>query len=212
MALSASEITQSIKSQNKDPRVESDLELKFKQEAANPEFLKKLRGGIDYWHMLQIGDTEIPVRLLSVKETMDVMRATHNWFLSLSEIERLPDLWPKKRAILTLVRALSSTPDSEGDHKFFITEETLERLEDQVFVNLFRAYSDLCEEFDISLDKITREEYVSMLEDLKKNRALAKNLSRSRMEQMFFHLLDDSISLMDKLHMLHSQSDTSMTA
>ena len=29
MALSASEITQSIKSQNKDPRVESDLELKF---------------------------------------------------------------------------------------------------------------------------------------------------------------------------------------
>lgn len=207
--LTAQKITESVKKGKKDPRMTKDLE--FKQDSYDPEFLKKLRCGMDYWHILTIGELELPVRLLSIKETMDVLKETQQWFNELPELQKLPDLWVKRQAVSTLLKALNSTPDDKEGHKYYVSLETLERLEDRIFITIFNAYSDLCEKFDASLDDMSDAEYKSVVGDLEGKPALVKNLSRLRLEQIVIRLLQDAISLKDSYVTLLSQKHTTIT-
>jgi hypothetical protein len=187
---SPQDIVNSIKAGQGDPRVTS--EEKFKQD---------------------MGEHDIPVRLLTVKEKMDIVAQSREWFLTLPELQREPVLLIKKQAILTLLAALRSSDDSPKDaHKYFMEEATLEKLDEVTFVQLFNEYNDIVQRYDLSLDNLSDSECAELHDHIKKNRQLVKELSRSQLEQAYLNLLDLATELKDSLSGVTLQKITTMNS
>lgn len=196
-ALTKDEIIKGLKENGKDPRITKEME--FEQESVYQGTLTKLRGGTDLWHFISLGNQEIPVRLLSIKEKNDILMETHKWYNEIPEVCRAPELWVRKHAFLTLLKAMTSCSADKDGNEFFINEQTLEEMPNIHFNQLFRLYSDLEVDLDPTVESLSDEEYRSLVGDLEGKQVHSLNgLSRYRLALIVLRLYQDAKLLTGK--------------
>ena len=157
------------------------------------KFLEKLRLGPQQWYDLELptrhGDViNLRMRILTVREYMDVESEALKWIGAKTQLEQNSSLFAKEKAILTLERALSSHR-MMSDSSYQINRATLEALSLETISFLMKAYGDLCYKYDISVDDVSDEEIMMMVDQLEKKSDLVSNLSRSHLEKVVVTLL-----------------------
>jgi hypothetical protein len=211
MTITEDKIKQALAKGEKDPRKTKEAE--HLDSAVDIDLFRKMRMGIDQWHTIDLLGNENPqdfifMRILSIGEVMDVEREALQWFASLNPMEQTISLLEKKKAILTIKKALSSGKSGGDDHKYFANDDTIERLSFDGIKLLLNKYEEINMKYNANLDNLTDSEYYQYLEELKKKLDLVRDLSRPRLEAIFKRFFLDAISLKDNIHTLFSLGDT----
>lgn len=210
MTISRDQIVNATKKGDSDPRLSE--EQKFNREMVDMSLFRKLRVGVDEMHLIDLfddgnPDNMLPMRILSIKEIMDIEREVRSWYGELTEIQRTFSLQEKRTAILTLKHALSSSDLSE-DHHYLMQIDTLEKLPYDSLVFLMTKYRDMCDKYNPNLEFLTEEEINVLVDELKKKPALMSSLSRSRLEQVLLRIIQIENILMDNLRTITSPDDS----
>lgn len=184
--------------QGKDPRKTKEVE--HKEDGLDRNFLAKLRMGVDQWHYVDvkgegIKEDMIPMRILSIKEVGNIELQALKEYGELLPSQQTFGWLEKRKGILTIKRALSSSPYSEGDYKYFASDETIEHLSIDMLTYLLIKYDEICSKFNLNLDELTEEEYRILSDELSKKPQLANNLSHARLVQMCQRLSQENLSL-----------------
>ena len=203
-------IKKALAAGEKDPRKTKEAE--HADLAVDSNLFRKMRMGVDEWHPIDIVGNDDPsdiiyMRILSIVETMDVEREALEWFGKLLPIQQTIPLLEKKKAILTIKKALSSSRSSPDDYKYVANDETIEHMSFAGIQLILRKYDEICSKYNPELDSLTDDEYNEYVKalcdesiDQKKRLLLVKSISRVRLEMILLRLLEDSTSLVDSLH------------
>lgn len=209
MNLTADKINKALKSNQEDPR--KTTEQKHMDQMIDSKFFQKLRLGTDQYHEIDIvgeGNAEdiIMMRILSVREKMDIDREAYAWFGSLTVSEqKLGNLLiVPKIALLTLKKALSSY-DSKSDYQYYANDETLERLPSNALKLLMAKYEDLEAMYNPDMDTMSKEEYNAYVEAFQGKPEAARSLPRTTLANLCINSLQETMSLRDNLSTLLSQ-------
>lgn len=149
------------------------------------DLLKTMASGIHSRYIINYGGFDFPVRLLSVKELMEVeLKARQMVFNDQGFIKEHEGY---VREALRLEKALTSCPEaSDGVLKL----NDLLSLDLNFFLGLVLEYQYFVEKCDLSIDNLTIEDYESIIADIKKKEIPLRDVSPRKLAVIVGILLE----------------------
>jgi len=170
----------------------------------NVGFLESLRLGASQWHTVESqnrhGETiTIYLRILTIREKREVDLAALEWFHSLPEYQRVPELYQIELAIQTLSKALTAHRTDSVGEQVQLNRETLEACTLEAIQFMISSYHDLCQKYNIGIDDTSPEEIEMMVEQLVKKPHLVSNLTRSQLERVALTSIQKSLETIQRM-------------
>lgn len=155
------------------------------------EILAAMRMGVDYTFDIRLRGFSVPVRPISVAETLQVASEVSRDMATIPSQSRTNVHEAYLIALYTLQRA-SRPFDSRVESA--LTKGTIDRFTSAELLGLFEQYRDGCNRLDPALEEISHERLRELVEAAKKNTSTLTGLSRKHLETLALYLLTSADS------------------
>jgi len=159
--------------------------------------LAAMRLGVDYTFQIRVRDFVVPVRPLSVSETLQVASDVARDFSTVKAELKTNVHEAYLIALHTLQRASRIPFDSKIEGP--LSRGTIDRFTVAELLALFEQYRDGCERVNPAIEELSTEKLQALVEWVKKNaQPLPTTLSRAHLDQLVRFLVTSADSPADK--------------
>lgn len=179
-------------------------------------FLSKLRSGAEVCHSVdfKVKDKEgkwttIPlwVRLLTIEEQMQINDLVEAQFKSNGDSP--PSLADQVSRPIVVMRLMMERAFTVKEKSQTVLMNELKDIPETHLFQLNRLYSDLCAQYDPSLEDLVDMDLIdSIIDDLEKKKVTPNNLSRQELAMVIKYLILDRVELKDRLLIFSSAEST----
>lgn len=159
--------------------------------------ISALRMGVNYTHNATVRGLSVPLRPLSIQETIEVTNTVMAEVQSMNEIERTRISEHSLIAIHTLVRASKPSPEA-GIHESKLSAMILRQMTNDELHTIYNEYAAVCDKTNPSLETMGEEKLIEMVEEVKKNHSVLTDFSFVQLVNMVKYLLTKETSQQDK--------------
>lgn len=158
--------------------------------------LAAMRLGVDYVFEIKCRDFVVPVRPLSVSETLQVASEVARDFSTLKNELKTNVHEAYLIALFTLQRASRIPFDSKIEGP--LSKGTIDRFTVAELLALFEQYRDGCERVNPAIEELPAERLKELAEFVKKNGSIPTSLSRTHLERLALFFMTNADSPTDK--------------
>jgi hypothetical protein len=151
------------------------------------EQIEQIRHGIDYRFVIQVRAFQMLARPLSMSETVEVANTVSATLQKIPEIARNRLVENTVLAKQTLITA-STSDVGANDPK--VTELILDRMTPEEIQAIFKQYLAGCDRCNPSLEKMSKDDLLALVDDIKKNAPTPEALDLVLTRLSHLHLLN----------------------
>jgi hypothetical protein len=157
--------------------------MKASKDHTTSEVLDAMRMGTDYTFVIQCRGLGIPVRVLSIKESVQIDAEVVAELLKIKdENQRTARKEATLYAMKTLVRAARESSTTKVEPP--ISEYMLQEFSADELKHLYDQYLEGCELLNPSIEDLTEARMVELVNEIKKNPSTQTGLSKRHLAQL----------------------------